>query len=294
MNSQWLEGTVRHRRKFPVQHEFQYTTGMLALDLDEWHKVTETSPLFSLETFNWLSLRREDYFRPEVEDLSMAVRDHVEAACGWRPDGLVELVTHPRYFGYVFNPVSFYFCYRAGEKPAQGAVPAVILAQISNTPWHERHVYCLETSQTRDNPGAWHSEKFEFSKRFHVSPFNGMDQHYQWTFSFRGPDLRIHMNVREADKKHFDATLVVHRTPLTRKEVHQSLRKFPVEAIKVTAGIYWHALKLKLKGAPFYTHPDKLSADAPAHKRGAQDAGLEVSSTDASNNKRGRVSSWRT
>lgn len=62
MNSQWLEGTVRHRRKFPVSHEFQYSTGMLALDLDEWDQVTETSPLFSLERFNWLSLRRSDYF----------------------------------------------------------------------------------------------------------------------------------------------------------------------------------------------------------------------------------------
>ncbi|WP_372982654.1 DUF1365 domain-containing protein [Marinobacter sediminum] len=294
MNSQWLEGTVRHRRKFPVSHEFQYSTGMLALDLDEWDQVTQTSPLFSLERFNWLSLRRSDYFQPEAGPLSDAVRDQVETATGWRPDGAVELVTHPRYFGYVFNPVSFYFCYRSGDKPLDGPVPKVIMAQISNTPWHERHVYCMETLHEGANAQGWHSERFEFSKRFHVSPFNGMEQHYQWTFSFRGPDLRIHMNVLEAEKKHFDATLVVHRTPLTRKEVHRSLRKFPLEAVKVTAGIYWHALKLKVKGAPFYTHPDKLAADNPAHKRGASDAGLEVTSAERSNNKSGRVSSWRT
>lgn len=294
MNSQWLEGTVRHRRKFPVSHEFQYSTGMLALDLDEWDQVTQTSPLFSLERFNWLSLRRSDYFQPEAGSLSDAVRDQVETATGWRPDGAVELVTHPRYFGYVFNPVSFYFCYRPGDNPADGPVPKVIMAQISNTPWHERHVYCMETLHKGTNAKSWHSERFEFSKRFHVSPFNGMEQHYQWTFSFRGPDLRIHMNVLEAEKKHFDATLVVHRTPLTRKEVHRSLRKFPLEAIKVTAGIYWHALKLKVKGAPFYTHPDKLAADNPAHKRGVSDAGLDVTSAERSNNKSGRVSSWRT
>lgn len=294
MNSQWLEGTVRHRRKYPIRHEFQYSTGMLALDLDEWDRVTETSPLFSLERFNWLSLRRSDYFQPEAGSLTDAVRDQVETATGWRPDGAVELITHPRYFGYVFNPVSFYFCYRPGDNPADGPVPKVIMAQISNTPWHERHVYCMETLHEDANGQGWHSERFEFSKRFHVSPFNGMEQHYQWTFSFRGPDLRIHMNVLEADRKHFDATLVVQRTPLTRKEVHRSLRKFPMEAIKVTAGIYWHALKLKVKGAPFYTHPDKLAADNPAHKQGASDAGLDVTSAERSNNKSGRVSSWRT
>ncbi|MBW4933259.1 DUF1365 domain-containing protein [Marinobacter sp. F4206] len=294
MDSQWLEGTVRHRRQFPVHHEFEYSTGMLALDVDEWDRVTSISPLFSLERFNWLSLRRADYFQPEAGSLSATVRNHVEQATGWRPDGSVELVTHPRYFGYVFNPVSFYFCYSPEASPREGAVPRVIVAQITNTPWHERHVYCLETVGNGPNSAGWHTERFGFSKRFHVSPFNGMEQHYQWTFSFRGPDLRIHMNVLEQEKKHFDATLVVHRTPLTRKEVHRSLRKFPVEALKVSAGIYWHALKLKLKGAPFYTHPDKLSADDPAHRRGSDDSGLDVSSPGHNNEKRGRVSSWRT
>lgn len=294
MNSQWLEGTVRHRRKYPVQHEFQYSTGMLALDTDEWHSVTALSPLFSLERFNWLSLRRKDYFRPEAGDLSAAVRDHVAEATGWRPDGEVELITHPRYFGYVFNPVSFYFCYRAGDEPASGAVPKVIVAQITNTPWQDRHVYCLETTANGPSNAGWRTERFEFSKRFHVSPFNGMNQHYQWTFSFRGPELRIHMNVFEAGRKHFDATLVVQRSPLNRKDVHRSLRKFPLEAFKVVAGIYWHALKLKLKGAPFYTHPDKLSENDAAYRRGRDDAGLDVSSRDTKDKIRGRVSSWRT
>lgn len=294
MNSQWLEGTVRHRRKFPVQHEFSYSTGMLALDTDEWDSIGRLSPLFSVERFNWLSLKRKDYFRPDADELSAAVRDHVAEATGWRPDGEVELITHPRYLGYVFNPVSFYFCYRAGDLASQGHVPRVIVAQITNTPWHDRHVYCLETLGAGPNPAGWRTERFSFSKRFHVSPFNGMDQHYEWLFSFRGPELRIHMNVLEEGRKHFDATLVVQRTPLTRKDVHRSLRKFPLEAFKVVAGIYWHALRLKLKGAPFHTHPDKLSEDDVAHRRGHDDAGLEVTDPKTDDKTRGRVSSWRT
>lgn len=294
LHSQWLEGTIRHRRKVPVRHEFSYSTGMLALDLHEWHSITRISRLFSLEAFNWLSLRRQDYFRPETNDLLEAVNDQVQQATGWRPNGAVELITHPRYFGYVFNPVSFYFCYNAGDRPANGAVPRVILAQITNTPWKDRHVYCLETTGTEPTTAGWRTERFGFSKRFHVSPFNPMDQQYQWTFSFRGPELRIHMNVLQGERKHFDATLVVRRTPLDRKELHRSLRQFPLEALKVVGGIYWHALKLKLKGAPFFTHPDKLPQDDPAHRLGTRDSGLDVTDTKDRTKTTGRVSSWRT
>ena len=137
----------------------------------------------------------------------------------------MQLITHPRYFGYVFNPVSFYFCYHAGDRPDHGAVPRVIMAQITNTPWKDRHVYCLETTGAEPTSAGWRTERFDFSKRFHVSPFNPMDQHYQWTFSFRGPELRIHMGVKQDERKHFDATLVVRRTPLDRKELHRSLRR---------------------------------------------------------------------
>lgn len=295
LQSQWLEGSIRHRRKTPAVHEFSYKTGMLALDLREWNQVTEISPLFSLEGFNWLSLKREDYFAPDTPDLLKAVSDKVFEATGWQPDGAIELITHPRYFGYVFNPVSFYFCYSRGDRPIDGAVPRVILAQINNTPWNERHVYCLESKGNEPSSEGWRSERFAFSKRFHVSPFNPMNQDYVWTFSFRGPELRIHMNILQDEKKHFDATLVVRRHPLERKELHRTLRKFPVEAFKVSAGIYWHALKLKLKGVPFFTHPDKLGKDEPSYRRGTEDNGETVSSDQSDTGPTtGRVTSWRT
>jgi len=303
LHSEWLEGTIRHRRKTPVSHEFCYHTGMLALDLREWNSVTRISPLFSLERFNWLSLRRADYLDPDNASLLQAVSDQVEQATGWRPDGAVQLITHPRYLGYVFNPVSFYFCYDQGDRPAGGAIPRVILAQITNTPWHERHTYCLESQRPcSDSPAGseWRSERFEFSKRFHVSPFNPMDQHYRWTFSFRGPELRVHMNVLQGDQKQFDATLVVQRSPLDRKILHRSLRQFPLEAFKVTAGIYWHALKLKIKGVKFFTHPDKLPEHSPDYRRGSEDSGQVVSPADSGihttgkTGMTGKVSSWRT
>lgn len=306
LSSSWLSGTVRHRRHTPAGHQFNYNTGMLALNLDDWDRFATVSPLVSVERFNWLSLHRRDYLDPTVPDLRRAVSDRVETATGWRPDGSIELITHPRHFGYVFNPVSFYFCYRAGDNPAEGAVPAVILAQITNTPWHERHVYSLQVGDdvisTRQ---GWHTVKAGFSKRFHVSPFNPMDQSYQWTFSFRGPELRIHMNVNgpaaqeDNEERIFDATLVVRRTPVTRRTIHSSLRQFPVESFKVLAGIYWHALRLRLKGVPFHTHPDKLPHDHPQRGLGREDRGMELGAADQSEHQSAgitptRIRSWRT
>ncbi|MGC8118973.1 DUF1365 domain-containing protein [Marinobacter sp. VGCF2001] len=300
MTSHWLEGTIRHRRTFPVSHEFNYNIGMLALDLDEWSTVTRTSPFFSLERFNWLGLHRRDYLDPEVPSLRQAVFNRVKSATGWAPDGPIQLVTHPRYLGYVFNPVSFYLCYHRGCNPADGAVPRVIVAQITNTPWKQRHIYCLECVRPgRASDTTWQTERFAFSKRFHVSPFNGMNQHYRWLFSFRGNDMRIHMNVEEEGRKHFDATLVVQRAALDRKTLHRSLRRFPLETLKGTAGIYWNALKLKLKGAPFYTHPNKLSTTDAGYQCGLDDLGLDVSQQTVAPDgtaydSAGRVSSWRT
>jgi DUF1365 family protein len=301
--SQWLSGTVRHRRMQPVNHSFTYKTGMLALNLDDWDSIGNLSPWFSVERFNWMSLKREDYFRPEVPDLKQAISAQVEQATGWWPDGTIELITHPRYLGYVFNPVSFYFCYEAGQEPAAGAVPCVIAAQITNTPWHERHVYCLERGEGRDGSSGWHTQTFRFEKRFHVSPYNPMDQNYHWLFSFRDGELRVHMNVSRDDEKVFDATLELAREHLSRRVVHKSLRQFPLESFKVVAGIYWHALRLKLKGAVFQTHPDQLDRNDPSHSLGKTDQGKRV---DQHQEDKGRlrdntarthtskVTSWRT
>ncbi|MDX1755014.1 MAG: DUF1365 domain-containing protein [Marinobacter sp.] len=291
--SDWLEGTVRHRRHTPVAHQFCYSTGMLALDLSEWQRVSDISPWFSLERFNWVALYRGDYLAPGGASLQSEVTVWVETQTGWRPDGPIQLITHPRYFGYVFNPVSFYFCYNRGEAPSSGAVPKVILAHITNTPWNERHLYCLECSGERTGQHGWQTVQFEFDKRFHVSPFNDMAQRYRWLFSFRGSELRIHMDVH-AGKKVFDATLEVQRAPLCRNTFHRSLRRFPLECIKVVSGIYWQALRLKLKGARFHPHPGTLPDNSAQHGQGRNDRGMPLAQAENHSSLTGRVRSWRT
>ncbi len=287
--SQWLEGSIRHRRKSPVGHEFSYHTGMLALNLGEWDRVTRISRLFSLERFNWLSLYRKDYFAPDSGDLLEAVRRQVRQATGWQPDGAVELITHPRYLGYVFNPVSFYFCYASGDRPERSGsfsprspIPPGMSA--TSIAWKPPGKPKPGRAGARSGSVSASASMYRRSMAW-ISITNGPSV---------SPELGIHMNVLEGGHKQFDATLVVQRTPLTRKQLHRSLRRFPLEALKVAGGIYWHALKLKLKGAPFYSHPDKLRNSDPAYRLGHSDTGLDVTETNNTEKTSGRVSSWRT
>jgi hypothetical protein len=120
------EGTIAHARRVPRAHAFSYRLYMLYLDLDE-------VPRLGVRGF-----RREDILGDPSRDLAAEVKDRVERELGFRPEGPVRLLTHVRSLGYVFNPVSFYYCFdRAGER-----LEAVV-AEITNTPWGERHAYAL-------------------------------------------------------------------------------------------------------------------------------------------------------
>ena len=256
LQSQFLEGSIRHRRLSPVSHAFTYPIGLYCVNLAEWDRLDGLARGFSTRKPNWVWLRRRDYFAPGLGELDSAVRRHVQRATGWFPDSRVDLVTHPRYLGYSFNPVSFYFCHDAAETSSDNPVPRVILAQITNTPWNERHTYCLEAGSIHEGTNGWRTLRFRFAKEFHVSPYNTLAQVYDWFFSFRRSELRIHMNVLEKGTKRLDATLVLRRMPLTSQMMAESIKRYPLESAKGIMRIYWNALRLKLKGAGLHGHPE--------------------------------------
>ena len=137
------EGTVRHSRHVPRPHAFQYRMAQLYLDLDEVDQVFDGHWLWSSKRRNIGEFRRSDYLGAAELPLAEAVRRRVAAATGQRPEGAIRLLTHLRYFGYVFNPVSFYYCHRSdGELTC-------IVAEITNTPWSERHAYVLAVEDAR-------------------------------------------------------------------------------------------------------------------------------------------------
>jgi len=249
VNSCVYEGTVRHRRFEPVSHAFSYPLFMMYLDLDELPAVLDCHALWSARRPAPAWFRRADYLgRPEVP-LDEAVRALVAERVGRRPEGPIRLLTHLRYFGYIMNPVSFYYCFDLG-----GDLVETIVAEVTNTPWNERHSYVL--GREADEGGA-RVHRYRLAKEFHVSPFMDMDLSYDWRFSQPARRLVVHMKNLGTSGKMFDATLVMRRQELSRGTLSRMLMRYPWITARVISAIYWQALRLCMKGAPFYTHPAK-------------------------------------
>ena len=246
MQSALYQGTLRHRRRSPVMHAFEYPVTLAWLDLAELDQVFRGRWLWSSTRPAAAWFRRSDYLGDASIPLDEAVRDYAERELGWRPVGPIRLLTQLRTFGHSFNPVSFYYCYDAA-----GSRVEAVVAEITNTPWGERHAYALR----RPEDGKL---RFGFEKRFHVSPFMPMDQRYDWRFSEPGAALAIHMANLHAGARVFDATLRLRRREIGTRSLAATLARYPMASLRVLWAIYWQALRLWLKGARFHPHPSAL------------------------------------
>lgn len=245
-------GTIRHRRFAPRAHEFRYRLFMTFIDLSELPSLFDRFWLWSARRPALAWFRRRDYYGDSAVSLDTSIRDLIANRTGTRPSGPIRLLTHLRYFGHNFNPVSFYYVYDATDTRVE-----TIVAEITNTPWKERHAYVLRaTAQLSGEPlmPRWH-----FDKVFHVSPFMPMSMHYNWRFSEPRAALSVHMECWQ-DAKQFDATLVLQRRPVTHANLARVLLTFPMITVQVATAIYWQALRLWLKRVPVFTHPGKLTS----------------------------------
>lgn len=252
MQSAIYQGKVRHHRATPVEHRFTYSMFMMYLDLAELPTVFSGSRLFSATHRAVARFCREDHLGDPSTSLDQAVRDLVESTTGSRPGGPIRLLTHLRYFGYVFNPVSFYYCF-----DTTGTQLETIVAEVNNTPWGERHCYVLGEA---DNQGQGETRRYRPLKQMHVSPFMPMDVAYDWLFQVPGNNLTVHMENLAQGNKLFDATLVLHRREIRPSSLARVLATFPWMTLKVIAAIHWQALRLWLKRCPVYQHPAGNSA----------------------------------
>jgi hypothetical protein len=241
------EGWVRHRRHVPVAHEFRYPLFMTYLDLDELPWVLDPFRGWSARRPAPAWFRRADFIGPADRPLGECVRDAVAERSGERPGGPIRLLANLRHLGHSFNPVTFYYCFDDADQRVR-----FVLAQVTNTPWGERHAYLLG-----GNDGKGRVIRGKLDKAFHVSPLMGMDHSYDWRTTEPGSQLIVHIDSRGAEGKAFDATLSMRRRELTTATMRRVLWRYPAASAQVVAKIYWQAAMLRLKGAPYHPHPER-------------------------------------
>ena len=238
------EGWVAHRRLSPTAHAFRYRIFMPLFNLDELPGLLDGIPLWSARRRAPARVRRPDYLGDPAVPLADAARDLVAERTGSRPAGRVMLLANPRYWGVGINPVAFYYLY--GEGPGAGV--EAMIADVTNTPWGESRPYVLAAG----GEGLHGS----FDKRLHVSPFMPMEQSYEWSANEPGDHLSVSIRNREEGELVFEASISLERREITPSSMRGLLFRYPPMTISTIARIYLNAAKLKLKGVPYFSHPE--------------------------------------
>jgi uncharacterized protein len=244
LNSCFYEGVVRHRRFSPVPHAFRNRLFLLFIDLNEIDTVFGGRFLYSTSFPGIAQFSRKDFLGDPARPLADCVRETVFQQTGRTVTGPIRLLAHVRYFGFVFNPVSVYYCYdETGHK-----VDAIV-AEVTNTPWGEKHCYVVPADRNRK------TIRFECAKKFHVSPFMPMDMTYHWRVNHPDERAVVRLDCHKEERLVFDATLVLKRREFTPFNRLRSIVRFPVMTLQVVIAIYWQAFRLWMKKTPFFPHP---------------------------------------
>jgi len=244
-------GNINHRRLSPKKHSFNYSLYMLALDTREMEKKQSPSWLFGFYKFYPLSFIEKDYLRSEPGTLNQRIRNKMTELGGDIDISRIIMLVQVRCFGIYFSPANFYFCYDQNDKCTY------MLAEVSNTPWNERHYYLVNLQREYEKKNE---------KCFQVSPFMDLDMAYFWQVKPPSDDnekLVINIENKRENLQNskaetvFEVCLRMDKQEFTQKSLLNVWCQLPVMTIKVIFSIYWQALKLFIKGIPFVGYQKK-------------------------------------
>ncbi len=235
-------GTIRHRRVRVRETEFRHGIALAYVDLDELPSLLGgrlVAPGRGVVRF-----RRSDYLGDPRVPLADSVRALVTQRIGTAPTGPIRLLTQLRTLGHCFNPVSFYYCYDESERLQ------ALVAEVTNTPWGERHAYVIEAGAGRIIEGG-------MDKALHVSPFMEMDQRYEVRATDPAETLSVHISSHQGGERAFDATLALQRREMTARSVAETTLRHPASTLRTLVLIYGHAIGLWLRRIPIVAHPGR-------------------------------------
>ncbi len=230
---------------------------MVYLDLDELPSLVGNGRLIGDSRWSPRSFLRRDHLFDSSVELQTELRQMIRDQAGCQSTGPIRLLTQLRHFGYYFSPLNLFFVY----DPAGRRVDFVV-AEVSNTPWRERHCYLLWSGNRTASLGAL---EFAHPKQFHVSPFMSMDHEYRWRLTQPGAKLDVQLANFRDDDPLFSASLKLMRRELNSRELRRSSLRYPWMTVQISTAIYYQALKLWWKKCPFYSHPKKLAGSPTRH-----------------------------
>lgn len=257
-------GHVMHMRLTPFPHRFRYRVFALLLDIDQLEQTCDGLRLLALDRFGPLSFHRRDHGARDGTDLRPWVDGHL-ARAGRPPAARVRLLAFPRILGFVFNPLSVYFCDdRAGRLSS-------VIYEVKNT-MGDQHAYVLAAE-----PGPDGAVRHDQAKAFFVSPFIAMDQIYSFTIRPPGERLAVRIRQRDGTGPWLIATQSGKRRPLSDAELARQWAAHPLMTVKVVAAIHWQALRLWLRGARFRRYrgpyPEETAPGLPTAAGAARSSG---------------------